>query len=115
MNTTDRPLASSTREEKQAELQERIAQCRFKINAHVELARLIDSSSATCQGYQAIWSAVSDRLREDARIIEKERRRAEERLADITLASEAAARYVRNVPTQQQHPVRPTRVLETDD
>jgi hypothetical protein len=90
--------ASRTREERQADLQERISDCRFRINAHVELAKLIEDSSATCAGYQVIWTAVAARLRQDARIIDKDMRRAEERLADITLASEAAGRFVRNMP-----------------
>lgn len=102
MSGEDRPNASSTREERQAELQERIADCRFRINAHVELAKLIDESSATCAGYQIIWKAVADRLRADARVIDKDMKRAQERLADITLAVEAAGRFVRNMPLQQQ-------------
>jgi putative protein kinase ArgK-like GTPase of G3E family len=104
MSGEDRPQASTTREERQAELQERIADCRFRINAHVELAKLIETSSATCAGYQVIWTAVADRLRADARIVEKEMKRAQERLADITLAVEAAERFIRNVPSQ--HPSR---------
>jgi hypothetical protein len=98
----DRPQVSTTREERQAELQERIADCRFRINAHTELAKLIEDSSATCAGYQVIWTAVAARLRADARVVEKEKKRAEERLADITLAVEAAGRYVLNMPRQQQ-------------
>ena len=92
--------ASSTREERQAQLQERIDDCRFRINAHVELANLIEASSATCAGYQSIWTAVAQRLRADARVIEKDMKRAQERLADITLAVEAAGRYIHNVPSQ---------------
>lgn len=96
------PQVSTTREERQAQLQERISECRFQINAHIELAKLIEESSASCQGYQVIWTAVAQRLRSDAKVIERERRRAEERLADITLAAEAAQRYIRNVPSQYQ-------------
>jgi hypothetical protein len=107
----ERPNASSTREERQAELQERIADCRFRINAHVELAKLIEVSSATCAGYQVIWTAVAQRLRADARVIDKDMKRAQERLADITLAVEAAGRYIRNVP--QQSPLA-SRVHEHD-
>lgn len=94
------PQVSTTREARQEQLQERIAECRFQINAHVELAKLIESSSATCQGYQVVWGKVAQRLRDDARLIDKDKRRAEERLADITLAVEAAARYIPNVPAQ---------------
>jgi putative protein kinase ArgK-like GTPase of G3E family len=96
----DRPQASTTREERQAQLQERIGECRFQINAHVELAKLIETSSATCQGYQVVWQKVAQRLRDDARVIDKDMKRAQERLADITLAVEAAERFIRNVPAQ---------------
>jgi hypothetical protein len=99
----DRPHVSTTREERQAQLQERIGECRFQINANKELADLIDSASATCAGYQAIWHKVAERLRADARIVEKDMKRAQERLADITLAVEAAGRFVQNMPLQKQN------------
>jgi hypothetical protein len=92
--------ASSTREERQAELQQRVSDCRFRINAHVELAKLIEDATATCAGYQVIWTAIAQRLRQDAKIIDKDMKRAQERLADITLAVEAAGRFIRNVPSQ---------------
>jgi len=92
--------ASSSREERQAELQQRVSDCRFRINAHVELAKLIEDATATCAGYQVIWTAIAQRLRQDAKIIDKDMKRAQERLADITLAVEAAGRFIRNVPSQ---------------
>lgn len=99
----DRPHVSTTREERQAQLQQRISDCRFQINANVELAAVIDTASATCAGYQAIWHKVAERLRADARIVEKDMKRAQERLADITLAVEAAERFVQNMPIQRQN------------
>jgi hypothetical protein len=97
--------ATTTREERRAELQERIGQCRFQINAHIELAELIEDSMARCQGYQVIWRKVANRLRADAQVIEADLNRAQERLADITTAQEAASRFIRNKPLPQTRPL----------
>jgi uncharacterized NAD(P)/FAD-binding protein YdhS len=84
---------STNREQRRQELMERVEHFRFLMQAHLELADEIEKLTARCQGYQTVWVKVSDRLRDDAAQIKKELSNAQERLAVITTATEAAENF----------------------
>jgi hypothetical protein len=87
-----------SREERRIELTERVDHYRFQISALHELADQINGLTARCQGYKPIWNKIAHRLREDAKVIEKDLARAEERLHAVMVAAEAADRYQADRP-----------------
>jgi hypothetical protein len=95
-----------SRQERKEILLERIAQTKSLIAAHTELAELIDNAEARSVAHQQVWHKVARRLRLDARELQLELDRSEERLADITTAQQA---YDSHVP----HVDRPSRITVT--
>jgi len=81
---------SMSREERRIELTKRVDHHRFQMKALHALADQIGGLTAQCHGYKPIWDKVAERLREDARVIESDLARAQERLQVITLAESAA-------------------------
>jgi hypothetical protein len=95
---------STNREQRRQELMERVEHYRFLMSAHQELADEIDNLTARCTGYKVVWDKVSLRLRADAAAIEKDLRKAQERLAVVTTATEAAENFRSLRPPAEQRP-----------
>jgi hypothetical protein len=93
MSQTDRPVASTSRDERLVELQSRTERIRFRMRAFNELADEIDKLQPRCQGYEPIWHRFADRIRTDAVSLEHDLARAQERLSTLSAAAEAAARH----------------------
>jgi hypothetical protein len=93
MSQTDRPIASTTRDERLVELQSRVERIRFRMRSLNELADEIDGLQPRCQGYEPIWHRIAERIRLDAGSLEHDLARAQERLSTLSAAADAAVRH----------------------